>query len=145
MAGPRTPDAFPGDRQEEQTTYYPIPGPLDSVGGVGFDGTSFMMSDSLGQFDPRNDEKVLVDGADTTPGYLGAKLVAGTNVTLTTLNTGSNESIEISVASTSLPAATCCGQILLSVDGLAFTPQRPLVSLSTGWLFNNDGDLLVMG
>lgn len=43
---------------------------------------------------------VLVDAADTTPGYLASKLVAGTNITLTTQNVGGNENIKISAAAT---------------------------------------------
>ena len=35
--------------------------------------------------------------ADTTPGYLGAKLTAGTGISLTLLNPGANETIEIAL------------------------------------------------
>jgi hypothetical protein len=40
---------------------------------------------------------VIVSGDDTTPGDLEAKIAAGTNVTLTTLNPGANEQREINV------------------------------------------------
>lgn len=42
--------------------------------------------------------KVMVTGADTTSGFLGAKLVAGTNITLTVQNPGANENIKIDAA-----------------------------------------------
>ena len=45
------------------------------------------------------DHKVAVTGADTTPNYLGSKLTAGTGITLTVLNPGANEEIEISAGS----------------------------------------------
>jgi hypothetical protein len=38
---------------------------------------------------------VRVTGADTTPGYLGDKTVAGANITLTVLNPGGDEQLEI--------------------------------------------------
>ena len=47
---------------------------------------------------PASDGKALVSGADTTTGFLGAKLVAGTNVTFTTLNPGANEQISIATS-----------------------------------------------
>lgn len=43
-----------------------------------------------------DDHKVLVNASDTTAGYLAAKLAAGANVTLSVLNPGGNESLEIS-------------------------------------------------
>lgn len=42
------------------------------------------------------DEFVKVSASDTSAGYLGSKLVAGSNITLTTLNAGGNEQLEIS-------------------------------------------------
>jgi len=45
-----------------------------------------------------SDHKVIVDLADTTPNYLGSKIVAGSNVTLTVLNPAGNEQIQIDVA-----------------------------------------------
>ena len=41
--------------------------------------------------------KTLVSSTDTTSGYLSDKFVAGTNVTISTLNSGSNEQLEVSV------------------------------------------------
>ena len=42
------------------------------------------------------DEKAKISSADTTTGYLEDKVVAGTNITITKLNTGANEQLEIS-------------------------------------------------
>jgi hypothetical protein len=41
------------------------------------------------------DEKAKVSSNDTTPGYLNGKLVAGTNITLTEVNDGANETLTI--------------------------------------------------
>ncbi len=41
--------------------------------------------------------RLAVSGADTTPGFLGVKLVAGAGLQLTTLNPGANEQLEIDV------------------------------------------------
>jgi hypothetical protein len=49
-----------------------------------------------------------------------------------------------SVGSISLPPATCCGQVLFSIYGTAFTAETPLTSRS-GWMTNNSGTLLVTG
>jgi hypothetical protein len=45
-------------------------------------------------------QQVKVSGNDTTPGFLEEKLTGGTNVTLTTLNDGGNELLQISVTDT---------------------------------------------
>ena len=42
-----------------------------------------------------SDHKVKVHSVDTTPDFLAAKLVAGTGITLTTLNPGANEQLRI--------------------------------------------------
>ena len=71
-----------------------------------------------------NDHKVAVTGADTTPNYLASKLVAGTNVTLTTLNPGANEQIQIDVTGGSGPsAATVSATITQAAHG--FTVGYP--------------------
>lgn len=44
------------------------------------------------------DELAKVSANDTTAGYLNGKLVAGTNITLTELNDGANETLQISAA-----------------------------------------------
>jgi len=73
------------------------------------------------------DEQAKVSSADTTSGYLESKVVAGTNVTITKLNTGGNEQLQISstgggasvyeYAFTLPPAATLADRFAL-VEGL---------------------------
>jgi hypothetical protein len=41
-----------------------------------------------------------------------------------------------------MPPATAIGQVLLSTDGVAFTPELPLTS-ANGWMVNDLGRLLV--
>lgn len=43
------------------------------------------------------DHKVDVTGADTTPGFLGSKLLVGAGLSLTTLNPGANEQLRIDI------------------------------------------------
>ena len=44
----------------------------------------------------------------------------------------------------SLPPATCCGQMLYTIDGEHFTVETPITSRN-GWLVNNSGLFLVKG
>lgn len=57
------------------------------------------------------DTDVLVgnSASDTTPGYLSAKVAAGNNVTLTTLNSGGNEQLQITAADNSAAMALALG------------------------------------
>lgn len=105
----------------------------------------FYLHDSLGVYDPREDEKVKVSLADDYGGYLTDKLVDGYNISLTVLTDAYGyEKLEIStIGGGSLPPATCCGQVLFSIDGFHFTPQLPLTGC--GWLTNDNGTLLVVG
>jgi hypothetical protein len=48
------------------------------------------------------DENVKVSGVDTTPGFLSAKIVAGSAITLTILNPGADEDLEIAVDATAI-------------------------------------------
>jgi hypothetical protein len=50
---------------------------------------------------PGADERVKITTNDTTAGFLGAKLVGGTNVSLTTQNPGANETLRIDVTGAS--------------------------------------------
>jgi hypothetical protein len=74
----------------------------DNPGEAVFDGTNFVMRDNAGPFNPRTggasfDEKVKVSANDTTTDYLGAKVVAGTGVTVTEKDDGANETLEVAV------------------------------------------------
>lgn len=53
-----------------------------------------------GQGGGGDDEKVKVSANDTTEGYLNGKLVAGTNITFTENNDGSNETLTIAATAT---------------------------------------------
>jgi len=93
------------------------------------------------------DEFVKVTASDTTAGYLNSKLVAGSNITLTVLNAGGNEQLEISStggsgASTFLDLSdtptsyTGSGGLTVKVktteDGLEFLPDKDeLVKVSS--------------
>ena len=57
------------------------------------------------------DTDVLVgnSASDTTPGYLSAKVAAGNNVTLTTLNSGGNEQLQITASDNSAAMSLALG------------------------------------
>lgn len=149
----RTPDRFPGIRVEEGILLTDDPidgnGPLPQPNGaMRYISGSFLFKDSVGVFDPRSgadDKDVKVSLGDTTPGFLSQKIVAGTNVAINTLNSGSNETLEIVVAATALPPANMIGQVLFSIDGLAFTRQMPMTTTSGGWISNDVGLMIVLG
>lgn len=91
------------------------------------------------------DHKVAVSGTDTTPNFLRVKLAAGAGISLSILNSGGNEQVQITATGGgSLPPATAVGQTLFSIDGLTFTPEQPLTGPG-GWLVNSQGILLVKG
>lgn len=54
---------------------------------------------------PATSGAVLVSIDDSTSGYLSAKITAGTNVTVTELNGGANETLEVAVPTTAIGAA----------------------------------------
>jgi len=51
-------------------------------------------------------DKVKISAADTLANYLQSKLAAGSNITLTKLNPGANEQLEISAPASSVPTGT---------------------------------------
>jgi len=76
--------------------------------------------------------KVFVDGADTTADFLGLKLVAGTNITLTVLYPGANEQIRIDATggpgtSSTLYDTLTAGGAFLSGDPVALDVAGNLV------------------
>jgi len=91
-----------------------------------------------------SDGRVLISATDTTLDHVEDKLTAGSGITLTVLNPGGNETLEISASGSGLPAAAAVGQLLFSVDGTVFTAQTPLTS-PDGWLVDSAGLLLVAG
>jgi hypothetical protein len=66
------------------------------LGGSLSNGDKYTFLISGGQQSSPTDELVKVSNNDTTPGFLSEKLVAGSNITLTELNDGANETLEIS-------------------------------------------------
>jgi hypothetical protein len=42
-------------------------------------------------------------------------------------------------------SASQVGQILISTDGSNITNEQPLTSLTSGWLINDSGELMVVG
>lgn len=74
-----------------------------------------------------SDEVVKVSANDTTAGYLLAKLVAGSNVSLVEQNDGSNETLEINVATSSFET----GDMLPTFKA----------SAKSGWLLMNGGTI----
>lgn len=71
------------------------------------------------------DGRVKVSATDTTADYAGTKIVAGDNITITILNPGGNEQIEISAT-----GGGSAGEVLMA-DGVS-NPPEPLT--------NEDGD-----
>jgi hypothetical protein len=63
------------------------------------------------------DEKVKISAADTTPGFLTPKIIAGAGITLTTLFPGANEKLEIAATATAAGNDT----ILFGADALTAT------------------------
>lgn len=43
----------------------------------------------------------------------------------------------------SQPTSTSVGQVIICVDGINFEARQPVVSLSSGWVINNSGTLIV--
>lgn len=75
-----------------------IPGSGVLVTPVDLGGGFFALSIAANVPPGTSDHKVLVDGADTTAEFLGAKLVAGAAIAFSVLNPGGNEQINIAVS-----------------------------------------------
>lgn len=60
--------------------------------------------DNLGAGGGTDTKQVKVSSNDTTEGYIESKIVAGSNVTITTLNDGANETLQISSTDTNTSA-----------------------------------------
>lgn len=83
------------------------------------------------------DEKVKVSSDDTTVGYLADKLVAGANITLTVLNDGDDESIEIEATGGS--GAPSDATFILQTSDVDLPNAQALDALSDGILKHTDG------
>lgn len=62
---------------------------LDVINQITYQGVPFIPGGNA------TDEKIKITAADTTAGYLGAKVAAGTGIQLTTTNPGANETLTI--------------------------------------------------
>ena len=87
-----------------------------------------------------SDEKVKISSNDTTAGYLGAKLIAGTGIILTENNSGANETLTASSDVETLKA-------LLLNSIVTHTNEAPLVRdnspIDTIFVtIANDGDVV---
>jgi len=84
-----------------------------SAGDLWYDSTSSVLKYYNGSVWAAlsGDTDVLVgnSASDTTPGYLSAKVAAGNNVTLTTLNSGGNEQLQITASDNSAAMALALG------------------------------------
>lgn len=92
---PKTPDRFPGTREETELLLRSQGTDPTDAGAARYVSGDFRLRDSIGVFNPRDDEKAKVSANDTTPGYLNGKLVAGTGIALTEQNDGGNETLQI--------------------------------------------------
>ena len=84
-----------------------------------------------------DDDRVKVTVADTAPGFLAAKLLAGVGITLTTQNPGANESLLVGAP---LPAGHIQG---LHVENNAGTPLT-IVDIDAGEAVSEDGSFLIV-
>jgi hypothetical protein len=101
----RTPDRRPGVLKEEEVLFddRTADGDPTDERAIRYVSGSFRAKDSAGVFDLRqgaasDTKEVKVSVNDTTPAFLEDKLQAGTNITLTTLNEGGNEKVEIAAS-----------------------------------------------
>ena len=135
---PRTPDRVPGPSEEEATLYEDT-SPATVVGEQRYNTGAFSLYDGQGAYNPRHTS---ITGADTTAGTLDTKITVVGNLTKAVINPGGDEKLQLTA--TGVPA-TAPGQVLYSLDGVAFTAQLPVTSWENGWLINMDGLLLVAG
>lgn len=93
------------------------------------------------------DEKAKVSSNDTTAGYLNGKLVAGTNITLTELNDGLNETLSIAavVPAESDPLSLHLDQTVQQTiinNGILVAPDTDVASTLGRWKLGYVGDPL---
>jgi len=146
MAG-RTPDRRPGVEDQEGSIYESNTPLATQIGEVRYNSTSdrFSMFDGTGEFDPNSaagadvkDAKVTV--ADTTPGFLDAKITVSGDLNKVILNPGANEQLELGVVVGSIFSVGAIQQQALKQTTLQ-SPQDAFTGSSLSPAL--DGDYLV--
>lgn len=92
--------------------------------------------------DPRlgaADSLVKISATDTTSGYLGLKLVAGTNVSLVTNNSGANETLTINANITNALADSGTNGIVVRTAPTVTTARTLISPISGITISNSDG------
>jgi hypothetical protein len=73
----------------------------------------------------------------------GLEQDSGNNLVLKDPVSGAFTLAQLLAAASGLPPASACGQVILSVDGAAFSVRQPLTQ--AGWLVSDLGIMLVTG
>ena len=123
---------------------------LDVINQITYQGVPFIPGGSS------SDELVKITAADTTAGYLGAKVAAGTGIQLTTTNPGANETltiactvvdldVKVKVSANDTTAGFLNGK-LVAGTGITFTENNDggneTLTLTIG---NHDASLITTG
>lgn len=106
---------------------------------IGTFGTPSSTNKYVTDTDPRvatSNSLVKISATDTTSGYLGVKLVAGTNISFVINNPGANESITINSNPTGLLNDTGTNGIVIRTSP-GITTSRTLVQPTEGFIINN--------
>lgn len=124
---PRTPDRRPGKQIEDDYVEFQDRGTSPGVVGSIYRKTnSLFAQDAIGEFNLRqgaggSDEDVKVSSNDTTAGKLSDKLVEGSGVTLTELNDGGDEDLEISAV------GALCHLIITTWGGVVYDTAGEII------------------
>lgn len=84
------------------------------------------------------DEKIKISNNDTTAGYANGKLVAGTNITLTEVNDGSNETLSINLSSSI--TTTISGQLGVTNSSELTIASGAVTATQTYHSIDTEGD-----
>lgn len=117
---PRTPDRRPGRQLEDDAIEFEDRQITTGTVGTIYRKTNSLFGyDAIGEFNLRqgaggSDENVKVSSNDTTAGKLVDKLTEGPGVTLTELNDGADEDLEISAV------GTLCHLVITTWGGVVY-------------------------
>jgi hypothetical protein len=81
-----------------------------------------------------SDGKVKISSNDSIANYLNGKLVAGTGITLTENNDGSNETLSVICSITQYTDALARAAISSIITGITYTPATGVFSLTSGYV-----------